>query len=249
MRLDGKVAWVTGSSRGLGRVIAEQLAAAGAKVAVNAFAGRERGEAIVAGVRERGGEALLVVGDAMDAADIDRMAGEIEAGLGPIDIVVVNATPHQPMEAIEDYRWEDHVPMLEAFVKSPFLLAQRLLPGMKERRAGRIVNVTSEVFHNGMPGFSAYVAAKGAQVGWTRTMANELAPWNITVNAVAPGWVPVERHEDAPAEAKQAYLETIPLGRWGKPEDVAGAVRYFASDAASFVTGQTLVVDGGKVLW
>ena len=126
-RLDGHVAWVTGSSRGLGRTIAETLAAAGAKTVVNCFASREQGQSVVAGIRAEGSEAMLVEGDAMNEAEIDRMAGEIEAEFGPVDIVVANATPFQPMKVLEDYTWEDHQSMVDAFIKSPFLLAKRLL--------------------------------------------------------------------------------------------------------------------------
>ncbi len=249
VRLDGRVAWITGSSRGLGRVIAETLAAAGARTAVNCHASRDQGEAVVAGIRASGGEAILVAGDAMDEGEVDRMAGEIEAAFGPVDIVVANATPFQPMKALEDYSWEEHQTMVDAFIKSPYLLAKRLLPSMKARHQGRFVNITSEVFHEGMPRFSAYVAAKGGQIGWSRAMANELAPHGITVNTVAPGWVPVERHDEVPAADKDAYLATVPLGRWGKPADVAHAVNFFASEEAAFVTGQTLIVNGGRTLW
>jgi len=248
-RLDGRVAWITGSSRGLGRVIAETLAAAGAKTVVNCFASRDQGESVVADIRAAGGEAMLVAGDAMNEAEIDRMAGEIEAQFGPVDIVVPNATPFQPMKNLEDYTWEEHQSMVDAFIKSPFLLAKRLLPSMKARRNGRIINITSEVFHAGMPKFSAYVAAKGGQVGWSRSMANELAPHGITVNTVAPGWIPVERHDDVPDGDKANYLATVPMARWGKPSDIAHAVTFFASDEASFLTGQTLVVNGGRTLW
>ena len=100
-----------------------------------------------------------------------------------------------------------------------------------------------------MPNFSAYVAAKGGQVGWTRSMAKELAPFGITVNIIAPGWIPVERHADDPQEDKDAYLADIPAGRWGVPEDVGNTVLYFASEEASFVTGQTLCANGGKTPW
>ncbi|WP_353568260.1 SDR family NAD(P)-dependent oxidoreductase [Haloferula sargassicola] len=248
-RLDGQVAWVTGSSRGLGKTIARHLAAAGARTVVNSFSSRERGQAVVDSIQAAGAEAMLVHGDACDEQAIDRMAGEIEDCFGPVGILVVNATPFQPMKALEDYEWSEHQSMLEAFVKSPFLLAKRLLPAMKARREGRIINLTSEVFHQGMPGFSAYVAAKGGQIGWSRAMASELAPHGITVNTVAPSWIPVERHEDVPPEVREPYLRSIPLGRWGTPEDIAHAVTFFASRGASFLTGQTLVVNGGRTLW
>lgn len=248
-RLDGRVAWITGSSRGLGRIIAETLAAAGARTVVNCFASRDQGQAVVDGILAKGGEAMLVAGDAMDEAEVNRMAGEIEAAFGQVDIVVANATPFQPMKALEDYSWKEHQSMLDAFIKSPYLLAKRLLPSMKARRQGRIINITSEVFHAGMPQFSAYVAAKGGQIGWSRSMANELAPHGITVNTVAPGWIPVERHDDVPEADKAAYLATVPMARWGKPADVANAVNFFAADEASFVTGQTLIVNGGRTLW
>ena len=116
---------------------------------------------------------------------------------------------------------------------------------MKKKRFGRIINVGSEVFQLSVPNFSAYVAAKGGQLGWTRSMAKELAPFGITVNQVAPGWIPTERHANDPQEAKDGYLAGIPAGRWGTPEDVATAVLYFASNEASFVTGQTTCVNGG----
>ena len=248
-RLDGRIAWITGSSRGLGRIIAETLAAAGARTVVNCFANREAGEAVVKGIRTTGGEAMLVAGDVTNEAEVDRMAGEIEAGFGPVEIVVANATPHQPMKKLEDYTWEDHESMLEAFVKSPFLLAKRLVPVMKAKGGGRFINITSEVYHTGTAEFSAYVAAKGGQIGWSRSMANELAPHGITVNTVAPGWIPVERHDEVAEEHKASYLATVPLGRWGKPADIAHAVNYFASCEASFLTGQTLVVNGGRTIW
>ena len=248
LRLEGRVAWVTGSSRGLGKAIALLLGKLGAKVVVNCLTNIAMGQAVVDEIIADGGQALLVAGDVMDQAEIQRMADDIESHWGGVDILVTNATPAQPMKSISDYDWAEYQSMYDAFVKSPFLLAQRLLPGMKASRWGRIVQITSEVFHEGMPEFSAYVAAKGAQVGWSRSMANELAGDGITVNCVAPGWIPVERHEEVPQEAKDAYAKTIPVGRWGKPLDVAWAVAWFASDEASFLTGQTLIVNGGRSL-
>jgi 3-oxoacyl-[acyl-carrier protein] reductase len=153
------------------------------------------------------------------------------------------------MMPVEEYTWEHYQAMVDAFIKSPFLLARRLVPHMKRRGWGRIVNVTSEVFHLGLPQFSAYVAAKGGQIGWTRSVAVELAPFGITVNSVAPGWIPVERHAGDPEAAKAAYRATIPIGRWGTPEDVADAVLHFARPEAGFLTGQTLLVNGGRSPW
>ena len=139
--------------------------------------------------------------------------------------------------------------MLDFFIKSPYLLARRALPAMKNKSWGRFINITSEVFHRSVPQFSAYVAAKGGQIGWSRSMASELASFGITVNTIAPGWIPVERHDKDPQEEKDAYRSIIPMERWGKPEDVAAAAHYYASEEASFVTGQTLCVNGGLTPW
>ena len=139
--------------------------------------------------------------------------------------------------------------MLDFFVKSPYLLTRATLAHMKKQKFGRIINITSEVFHQSVGNFSAYVAAKGAQIGWSRSMATELAPHGITVNTIAPGWIPVERHEKDPQEVKDAYLASIPARRWGTPEDVANAAVYYASNEASFITGQTLCVNGGATPW
>jgi 3-oxoacyl-[acyl-carrier protein] reductase len=122
------------------------------------------------------------------------------------------------------------------------------VPGMKQRRWGRIVNIGSEVFEKGVPRFSNYVAAKGAQLGLTRSWAMELAEYGITVNHVSPGWIPTERHAEDPREAKEAYAAQVPMRRMGAAEDVAAAVAFLASDAAGFVTGQKLSVNGGNTL-
>lgn len=247
--LAGRTAVVTGSSTGLGRATAETLGRAGAKVAINYCHDRQRAETALQEVRQAGVEAVLVRADVTDEGDVDRLFRETEQQLGPVDIVVVNATPYQYEYPIEEYDWEFHQQMVDYFIKSPFLLARRGLPSMKQRRWGRIVNITSEVFHRGVARFSAYVAAKGGQIGWSRSMARELAPCGITVNTVAPGWIPTKRHLQADQREMDAYLAGIPAGRWGVPQDVADAVLYFASPEASFVTGQTLCVNGGLTPW
>jgi 3-oxoacyl-[acyl-carrier protein] reductase len=137
---------------------------------------------------------------------------------------------------------------LEFFVKSPLLLLQAVLPGMKERKYGRVIQIGSEVMELGNPRFANYVAAKGAQLGQTRSWARELGPYGITVNLVAPGWIPVERHAEAPAEELEAYRSGVPLGYQGKPEDVGRMVAFLASEEAGFITGQKFAVNGGNTL-
>jgi len=247
--LAGRVALVTGSSTGLGKATAKCLGLAGAKVAINYAHAQPRAEEALAELRAAGITAEVFRGDVTSASEIDDMVTAIERSLGPVDIVVVNATPPQPQKPIEEYDWAFYQQMLDFFVKSPYLLARRCLPGMKTRKHGRLVNITSEVFHLGVAPFSAYVAAKGGQTGWSRSMCHELAPFGITVNMIAPGWIPVERHTNDPQADKEAYLATIPLGRWGTPEDVGWAAVYLASAEAAFVTGQTIAVNGGKTCW
>ena len=247
--LAGRTALVTGSSTGLGKAVAACLGHAGAKVALNYANNQARGEAALAELRESGIEADLFRADVSDEAGVDQLFTAIEGSLGPVDIVVVNATPDQPHATIENYDWDFYQQMLDFFVKSPYLLARRALPSMKSRQHGRLINITSEVFHLGVHPFSAYVAAKGGQTGWSRSMAGELAPFGITVNMIAPGWIPVERHEKDSQADKDAYLASIPMGRCGTPADVGWAAAYFASDEAAFVTGQTIAVNGGTTRW
>ena len=247
--LAGRVALVTGSSTGLGRATAKCLGLAGAKVALNYANVRHRADEALAELRGAGITADLFQADVTSEAEIDRMVTAIEKSLGPVDVLVVNATPAQPQKPIEEYDWDFYQQMLDFFVRSPYLLARRALPGMKQRRHGRLINITSEVFLLGVAPFSAYVAAKGGQTGWSRSMAHELCPFGITVNMIAPGWIPVERHKDDPQSDKDAYLASVPMGRWGKPDEVGWAAAYFASDEAAFVTGQTLAVNGGKTVW
>jgi 3-oxoacyl-[acyl-carrier protein] reductase len=243
------VAVVTGNSTGLGRAIGLALGQAGAKVPVNYCNNRERAERALAEYRQAGIETCLVQSDVTTEEGVETLFTATERQLGSVEIIVPNATCDQPHRTIEEYDWAFYQSMLDFFVKSPFLLARRGLPAMKKRRWGRIINITSEVFQRSVAPFSAYVAAKGGQIGWSRSMARELAPFGITVNMVAPGWIPVERHEKDPQAEKDAYLSLIPMGRWGVPKDVADAVLYLASDEAGFVTGQTICVNGGMTPW
>ncbi len=246
--LEGKVALVTGSSTGLGLAIAMELGARGAAVALNYAHNTDRAEKAESEFASSGANGALFKADVTVADSVNRLVAEIKQQLGPIDILIPNATLDQPQKPIEDYSWQEYEEMIRFFIKSPFLLAQAVLPDMKSRKWGRIVNLGSEVVEGGVPNFTAYVAAKGAQKAWTQGLSRELAPFGITANLVSPGWIPTERHADAPQADLDSYLETIPVARWGQPEDVAQAVADFCSPRSSFVTGQTLCVNGGRTL-
>ena len=247
--LAGHVALVTGSSTGLGKATAFSLARAGAKVALNYQRNAERAERTFGEFQRAGFTGELVRGDVSTPEGVAATCRQAREKLGDIDILVVNATPDQPQMPIEEYTWKHYETMIDFFIKSPYLLSRAVLPAMKTKKWGRIINISSEVFQRAVGNFSAYVSAKGGQNGFTRSMSTELAPFGITVNSVAPGWIPVERHENDPPEEKAAYRRLIPANRWGTPDDVGYAVLYFASEEASFVTGQTLCVNGGMTPW
>jgi len=243
--LQNRVAFVTGSTTGLGKAMAFALGQAGARVAVNFQNNKARAELTLAEFQNAGIVCQLVRGDVTEEGDVQRMVNEIGAGLGPIDILVLNATSPQPQKPIEEYDWALYQQMLDFFIKSPFLLSRACLPHMKAQRWGRIINIGSEVVARGVSPFTAYVAAKGGQNGFNRSLATEVAPWGITVNMVSPGWIPVERHENDSAEQKEAYRKLIPLNRWGVPSDVAGTIVFLASESASFLTAQNIHINGG----
>jgi 3-oxoacyl-[acyl-carrier protein] reductase len=241
-----RVALVTGSSRGLGAEIARRLGADGLAVAINDRSGH--GGPVAGEIRAAGGVAAAFPADVTDPDDAERLVTAVARELGPIDVLVVNATGPQPDAPIADVGWAEHLAQLDFFVKSPVLLGRAVLPSMRARGYGRIVHVDSEVADRPPPGRTAYATAKSAQIGLARAWARELAPLGITVNAVAPGFVPVERHADVADAERDAYLATVPAGRFGTPAEIADAVSFFASERAGYVTGQRLVVDGGRGL-
>ena len=247
--LKNHVALITGSTTGLGFGIAKVLGLAGSKIIMNYYNDQERANRAYSDLEAMGCEVTLVRGNAIDEKSVNEIVKEGEEKFGPIDILVPNATPDQPLKPIEEYDWDFYQQMLDFFVKSPYLLTRATIENMKKSKWGRIINISSEVYQLSVSPFSAYVSAKGGQIGWTRSMSKELAPYGITVNTVNPGWIPTERHDNDPQEDKDNYLEQIPAGRWGTPEDVGEAVAYFASEEASFITGQTLCVNGGNSPW
>jgi len=245
---DRRVSLVTGSSRGLGSAIARRLARDGLAVAVNGLHDHELANEVVGAIRDEGGVADAFAADVTDERQVAELVAAVAARLGPVDVLVLNATGPQPEAPLDEVGWEEHLAQLEFFVKSPVLLGRAVLPGMRARRYGRIVQVDSEVVDRPPPGRSAYATAKSAQIGLTRSWARELAPLGITVNTVAPGFVPVERHADVTEEVRRAYVASVPAGRFGTSDEIADAVSFFASEASGFVTGQRLVVDGGRGL-
>ena len=239
---------ITGASRGLGAAIAVEQGAVDNNVAVNYFNSQAAAEKLCVRIRDAGGTARAFKADVRDEAEVDRLVGEVEKAFGGVDVLVVNATGPQPLLSIEQQTWQSYLDQLEFFVKSPLLLLKRVLPGMRARGFGRIINIGSEVMELGNPRFANYVSAKGAQLGLTRSWARELGHSGITVNLVAPGWIPVERHSDVPQAELEAYRRGVPMGHMGKPEDVAKMVAYLASDGAGFITGQKFAANGGNTL-
>ena len=244
-----RVALITGSSRGLGSAIARRLARDGFAIAVNGLRRDEAGLDVVHGIRSGAGVADFFPADVTDEQQVRELVAAITARLGAISTLVLNATGAQPEAPISEVGWADHLAQLDFFVKSPVLLGEAIIPGMQEQRFGRIIQIDSEVADRPPPGRSAYGTAKSAQIGLTRSWARELAPFGITVNTVAPGFIPVERHALVPPEVKTAYLASVPVGRMGTPNDVAEVVSFLTSDGAGFVTGQRILVDGGRSLF
>ncbi len=246
--VEPRVALVTGSSRGLGRAIAERLAGDGVAVAVNGHGADGRANDVAEAIRATGGVASAFPADVTDERQVSDLVAAVTTRLGPIDILVVNATGPQPEGEVLEVSWDDHLAELKFFVKSPVLLGRAIVPSMRARRFGRIIQIDSEVADRPPPGRSAYATAKNAQIGLMRSSVRELGPFGITVNTVAPGFIPVERHDAVPAATRAAYLATVPAGRMGTPQDIAHVVSFLVSPGAGFVTGQRIVVDGGRSL-
>ena len=243
-----RTAIVTGASRGLGAAIAMELAAAGLKVAVNFFNSQQAAERVCEKIRGAGGVAEAFRADVREVDQVARLVEEVRGSLGEIDTIILNATGHQPMLSIEEQTWQSYLDQLEFFLKSPLLLLQQVLPAMKRNKFGRIVQIGSEVVELGNPQFANYVSAKGAQLGQTRSWARELAPYGITVNLVAPGWIPTARHADAKQEEMDTYVTGVPMRRMGHAEDVGRTVAFLCSEGARFLTGQKFAVNGGNTL-
>lgn len=245
MRIDlsGRVALVTGSTRGIGREIAATLARAGAKVAVT---GRDA-DAARAAAAAMDGEARGFAADMANTGDVARLIEEVERDLGALDILVNNAglTRDNVLFRIKDEDWDT---VLDTNLRGPFAAIRAATRGMMKRRWGRIINITSVVGIIGNKGQANYAASKAGLIGLTKSVAKELASRNILANAIAPGFIATDMTDAMTPEARQALGEQVPLGRLGTPADIAGLVAFLASDHAAYITGQVFVVDGGLVM-
>ena len=247
MLLANKTALITGASRGIGRAVALELAKAGAKIAVN-FAGNRKAAEEVAGLIEAaGGQALLVQADVADSAAVDAMIKAVMEKFGSIDILVNNAGITRD-NLIMRMKEEDWDAVIHTNLKGIFNCTKIVSKLMMKQRYGRIVNMASVVGVMGNAGQSNYAAAKAGVIGFTKSMAKELASRNINVNAVAPGFIATDMTADLPEQVKADMMKQIPLQKLGNPEDVAAAVLFLVSPGADYITGQTLHVDGGMVM-
>ncbi|WP_322511177.1 3-oxoacyl-[acyl-carrier-protein] reductase [Chloroflexus sp.] len=245
--LSGRVAIVTGGSRGIGRATAERLAASGATVVVNYRGNAAAAEATVAAITGAGGKAVAVQGDVSQPADVEHLVKTTLEQFGRIDILVNNAgiTRDNLLLRMKDSDFDE---VIATNLRGVFLCTRAVLRPMTKQRFGRIINITSVIGLIGNAGQANYAAAKAGIIGFTKSTAREMASRGITVNAIAPGFIETEMTEALSDETRKAILATIPLGRFGQPAEVAGLICFLASDAGAYISGQTLTIDGGMVM-
>ena len=244
MELQGQVALVTGGSRGIGLAVATELASAGARVAVVAR-DEARAQAAAAGLPGEGHRGYAA--DVADSEAVSALVKRVEEEMGSLDVLVNNAgvTRDNVLMRIKDEDWDA---VLDTNLRGAFNLMRAASRGMMKRRSGRIVNISSVVGVTGNAGQANYAASKAGLIGMTKSVAKELAGRGVLVNAVAPGYIETDMTAELPEAARTALMSNIALGRLGKPEDIAPAVRFLAGPGASYITGQVLVVDGGMVM-
>jgi len=244
--LEGKVALVTGASRGLGRAIALQLATIGCRVAANYLTSDEKANELVEEIEGQGGEVMLVKADVADAKAVRAMSHQVVDHWGKIDILVNNAgiVKDSLLPRMADDDWDG---VINTNLRGAYLCTKFALRSMMEQYWGRIINIASLAGLVGNIGQANYSAAKGGLIAFTKSMAREVGSRNITVNAIAPGFITTEMTEKLPQEAKEAILSRIPLKRFGRPEDVAELVAFLATEHASYITAQVICIDGGVI--
>jgi 3-oxoacyl-[acyl-carrier protein] reductase len=247
MNLEGKAALVTGASRGIGREIALELARQGANVAVNFSGSEAKANEVVDEIKALGREAFAVKCDVSKSEQVAEMIKGTIDSFGKLDILVNNAgiTKDNLLMRMKEEEWDD---VININPKGVFLCTKAVTRQMMKQRVGRIINIASVVGVSGNPGQANYVAAKAGVIGLTKTTAKELASRNITVNAVAPGFITTDMTDKLSEEVKAELLKQIPLARLGEPKDIAKITAFIASDDSSYMTGQTLNINGGMVM-
>jgi 3-oxoacyl-[acyl-carrier protein] reductase len=249
MMLSGKVALVTGASRGIGRGIAIELAREGADVVVNYKDQHEKALEVSRSIEALGRRSLVAKADVSNAKEVLAMRDMVTAEFkGGVDILVNNAGIHHHLKSweIEEGEWR-HI--MAVNVDGAFLCANAFTPTMRARKWGRVINISSSDAFTGTDHEAHYATSKAALLGFTRALALELAPYNITVNTVAPGWFETDMTAGTVGEARMKALERVPLGRMGQPPEIGYVTAFLASDKASFITGQTIHVNGGEVMF
>ena len=247
MLLDGKIALVTGGSRGIGRAVAIELAKEGAAVVINYAGNKAAAEEVQSIITQMGGKAMIIQADVSDEKSAMQMVEEVIAQLGGIDILVNNAGITRDGLFIR-MKEEDWNAVINTNLTGIFNCTKVAAKYMMKKRSGRIINMSSVSGIMGNAGQTNYAAAKAGVIGFTKSLAREMASRGITVNAVAPGFIATDMTAAMPEKAQEHVLTSIPLGKMGKPEDIANAVLFLASDKASYITGQVIHVDGGMVM-
>lgn len=245
--LENQVAIVTGAARGIGRAIALSLAQQGVSVIVNCSSSTEQAETVVAEIKKNGGEAQVIKCDVSDSEAVEAMFAKVMETYGQIDILVNNAGITRDNLLIRMSE-EDFETVIDTNLKGTFLCSKFAVKAMLKKRSGKIINISSVSGVAGNVGQANYSAAKAGMIGLTKTMAKEVAARGITVNAIAPGFIETDMTDKLSDAIKEAVIKQIPLGRFGKPEDIASAVTFLASDSGAYITGQTINIDGGMVI-
>jgi len=244
--LSGSVALVTGASRGIGAVIARRLAEAGVKVGVNYLSSPESAEEVVSSIISAGGEALLVEGDVAQEEPAKSTIQQVVSHWGRIDILVNNAGINRDRLLLR-MNTDDWDQVIQVDLRGAFLCTRFVMPHLIKQRSGRVVNISSVVGISGNPGQANYAAAKAGLIGFTKSVAREVASRNVTVNALAPGYIATGMVEKLSEAAREKILSRIPMGRFGVAEDVSEAVVFLCSNGASYITGEVLTIDGGMI--